>query len=427
MADEGADTGTDTGDETDTGVPENTDPTESPININFEQPTVPVDAVDDEGNPTVYEQPIEEYFGDQAVQPGLPPGTTQTAAHIESSPEEYIDPALAEVSDIDNTAAQQGTAAQTTDADLAELLDFEASVYDAFEAEFAQGEVKPEMLLRHQLELYMGDIDAGNAPWADAAIRKANELMLKRGLGASSMAGAAIATAMLEAATPLAQFDASVFGQMELQNLRNRHETILSNASAQNASRQFNAKTQGELDQFVAGLRDRVLRFNVEQANAMETFNTDQTNSVKMFYDKLENETEKFETQNALAIAQSNAEWRRSLNMANTAADNAAIQQNVENRFNISQTALNNLWQQVRDIFHWANTSSENARDRAFQIILNQTSRDQFLTDLDDADNRALSENLGNLAFGLIGKIGSNWIDSWFPKDVSTGERMTGP
>ena len=397
-------------------VPENPeDPTQQPININYEQPTIPVDAVDAEGNQVVYEQPIEEYYGSQAVQPGLPPGTTQVAANIESAPEEFIDPNLAEVDEIDAAAATVGQAAQTTDPDLTDLLDISDSTYAAFEADFAQGEVRPEMLLRHHLEEYMGDIEVGNAPWADAAIRRANELMLKRGVGASSMAGAAIATAMLEAATPLAQFDASVFGQMELQNLRNRHETLLSNASAKNVALQFNAKTQGELDRFVADLRDRVLRFNVEQANAMETFNTDQTNSVRMFYAKLENETDRFEIQHALAIAQSNAEWRRSLNLANTAAENAAIQQNVENRFNLAQTALNNLWQQARDTFHWANTSAENARDRAFQIILNQTARNQFLQDLDIADSRALSENLGDLVFGLIGDIGKGWVQSLFP------------
>lgn len=396
-------------------VPENTDPTDAPINISYEQPTVPVDAVDsDTGEATTYEQPIEEYFGDQAVQPGLPPGTTQIAAHIESDPEEFIDPALAEVDEIADTTAAEGVAAQVGDTDLTDLLDIDASTYEAFTIEAAQGTVTAEMLLRHQLSLYMGDVEAGNAPWADAAIRKANEIMLKRGLAASSMAGAAISTAILEAATPLAQFDASVFGQMELQNLRNRHETLLSNQSAENASRQFNAKTEAELDQFIAGLRDRVLRFNTEQLNAMETFNVDQTNSVKMFYDKLESEIDRFEVQNALAIAQSNAEWRRSLNMANTAADNAAIAQNVENRFNISQTALNNLWQQARDVFHWANTSSENARDRAFQIILNSTARNQFLDDLEHSENAALSASLGELAFGIIGNIGESWINSWF-------------
>ena len=417
----------------DTTVPENTEPTDAPININLEQPTVPVDAVDpDTGETTTYEQPIEEYYGSQAVQPGLPPGTIQTYAEIVPDegvvdPEtgevitpstEFIDPALAEVDEITDTTAAEGIAAQVGDTELTELLDITASTYEAFEVEAAQGEVTPTMLLRHQLSLYMGDVEAGNAPWADAAIRKANEIMLKRGLAASSMAGAAIATAILEAATPLAQFDASVFGQMELQNLRNRHETLLSNQSAINASRNFNAKTQAELDQFVAGLRDRILRFNAEQLNSMETFNVDQTNSVKMFYDKLESEIDRFEVQNALAIAQSNAEWRRSLNMANTAAENAAIAQNVENRFNISQTALNNLWQQARDVFHWANTASENARDRAFQIILNQTSRDQFLEDLETAESMALAQNLGNLAFGLVGKIGENWIDSWWDSDA---------
>jgi hypothetical protein len=412
----------------DTTVPENTDPTKASININYDQPTVPVDAVDsDTGEATTYEQPIEEYYGSQATQPGLPSGTTQTYAEIEPDegvvdPEtgevttpstEFIDPTLAEVDEISDTSIAKGVAEQIKDPELAELLEITNSTYEAFEIEAAQGEVTPQMLLRHQLSLYMADLEAGNASWADAAIRKANEIMLKRGLVASSMAGAAIATAILEAAVPLAEFDAAVFGEMELQNLRNRHDTLLSNQSAKNASLQFNAQTQGELDQFVAGLRDRVLRFNAEQLNSMETFNVDQTNSVKMFYDKLESEIDRFEVQNILAIAQSNVEWRRSLNMANTTAENAAIAVNVENRFNISQTALNNLWQQARDVFHWANTASENARDRAFQIILNSTARDEFLSDLETAESMALAQNLGDLAFGLIEIMGKGWIETW--------------
>lgn len=412
-------------------------PTESPINISYDQPTVPTTreapgAYDNDdstgwtdssipegtlpGAEYTYEQPMEEYYGDQATQPGMAPGTEQTSIDIEAAPEEFIDPELSNIDDIEDTTATTGTAVTTTDPDLTDLLDISDSTYAAFEAEAAQGEVKPEMLLRHQLEKYMQDIDDDNAPWADAAIREANALMAKRGMGASSMAGAAISTAMLEAAVPLAQFDATTFTTVELQNLRNRHETLLSNASSENAARQFNAQSKTEIDKFAAELRDRVFRFNAEQLNAMETFNTDQTNSVKMFYDKMSNETDKFQTQNELAIAQSNAEWRRSLNMANTAADNAAMQQNVQNRFNVSQTALNNLWQQSRDVFHWANTSAENARDRAFQVILNTTARNEFMQDLELADEKALSEGLGNLAFGLIGKLGSGWIDSWFKK-----------
>jgi hypothetical protein len=71
------------------------------------------------------------------------------------------------------------------------------------------------------------------------------------------------------------------------------------------------------------------------------------------------------------------------------------------------------LWQQARDLYHWANTASENARDRAFQIILNSTARDEFLSDLETAESMALAQNLGDLAFGLIAKIGESWIDTW--------------
>jgi|2_EtaG_2_1085320.scaffolds.fasta_scaffold00399_23 hypothetical protein len=428
----------------------------------FAPPTIPT-GTDDDGN--AIETDIESYMGQQTQQPGLPAGTTQVYTPVEDAPEEYIDPALADVPDVpgqytfpneqetalkeafppalpfdasseqqnnwqaqwdaaqanldqfytdeqaketaaaESIQAAQGVGITVTDNQLAELLDIDATTYEAMAAEGIQGTVTPESTLRYQLGELMDDIDAGNATWADAAMRKADSIMLRRGLGASSMAGAAISQAILEAAIPIAQFDATVYGAMDLQNLRNRQEAMLSTTAAENASRQFNAKTQNEVDQFMAGLRNAVLKLNVEQLNAMEKVNVEQENATRMFYNNMQNETEKFEAQNALIIAQSNAEWRRTLNLANTAGENAAMQTNTANRFNISQQAMANLWQQQRDLFNWAMTTAESDRDRAFQIMYHNLEREDFLQDLSREQRAALSNKLARLAMGIIDDI----------------------
>ena len=445
----------------------------------FAPPTIPT-GTDDEGN--AIETDIESYMGQQTQQPGLPAGTTQVYTPIKEDPAEFIDPDLAEVPDTpgqytfntgqeetlknafppfetqnegdaqqqanwqaqwesaqtaldqfytneqaketaaaESIQAAQGVGITVTDNQLAELLDIDATTYEAMAAEGIQGTVTPESTLRYQLGELMDDIDAGNAAWADAAMRKADSIMLRRGLGASSMAGAAISQAILEAAIPIAQFDATVYGAMDLQNLRNRQEAMLSTTAAENASRQFNAKTQNEVDQFMAGLRNAVLKLNVEQLNAMEKVNVEQENATRMFYNNMQNETEKFEAQNALIIAQSNAEWRRTLNLANTAGENAAMQTNVANRFNISQQAMANLWQQSRDLFNWAMTTAESDRDRAFQLMYHNMEREDFLADVSREERQALANNLTRIAMGIV--KGETWSNIFTSDDYEdTGD-----
>lgn len=362
----------------------------------------------DFSDPQIDQKPIEQYTAEQATTPELPPGTEQAHIPMEEKPGEAISEDVTDIT-APTKAPEQAQTYKVADQDVADLLDISPSTYTAFTEEGVTGEVSAASLMRYQLAELMQDVEAGNAPWADAAARKADQLMLKRGVGASTMAGAAISQAILEAAMPIAQYDAGVHGQMDIQNLRNRQEAMLSNVAAQNAAAQFNASNTQELDTFMAEMRDRVLRFNAEQMNQMEQFNVDQANAVNMFYDKMQNETDKFISENKLAIAKSNAEWRRTINLTNTAAENAALQQNVQNRFNLSQQAVAEMWQRARDVFNWANETSENAKDRAFKVALYTLQRDDYLADMEDQDKRDFFSSLGGLAADIISDI--NWGD----------------
>ena len=48
-------------------------------------------------------------------------------------------------------------------------------------------------------------------------------------------------------------------------------------------------------------------------------------------------------------IDQSNTKWRREINTVNTATQNETNRINTQLMYNISGTALNDLWQQYRD------------------------------------------------------------------------------
>lgn len=98
----------------------------------------------------------------------------------------------------------------------------------------AQGNVSALDTVQGQLTELMKSFNDGATPaWAAGAIRTANAAMAARGLGGSSMAGAAVFQAAMESALPIAQQDAQVFQQMNLTNLNNRQQVALANAAAQ--------------------------------------------------------------------------------------------------------------------------------------------------------------------------------------------------
>jgi hypothetical protein len=245
--------------------------------------------------------------------------------------------------------------------------------------------------------------------------------MSARGMGNSSIAAAAITQAVLESALPIAQYDAGVYGTMNLQNLRNRQEAMLSASAASNVALNMNAQSVNDVNKFMATMQDNVVKFNATQQNAMSQFNAAQSTDVskvnaaannvaRQFYAQMDNMAEQFNANNTLAVAKSNAEWRRTINTANTASENTANMMNAQNLFNISQQSLANLWQQSRDVFKWANENAESEKDRAFNVALYSLQRADFLQDMDNAQKQQIQDGMGNLVFDLFKGVAGNYL-----------------
>ena len=187
--------------------------------------------------------------------------------------------------------------------------------------------------------------------------------------------------ANLNARQQVAVQNAQSFMQMDMANLSNtqqanvinqqaQQQAMLSDAAAQNAAAQFNATSQNQVNQFFANLAQDINKFNATSSNASSQFNAGQANAMTQFAATMDNQREQFNATNKLAIDQSNVQWRRDINTANTAAQNAANQINAANYLNISNTALNNIWQQFRDEADYAFSSAENQTDRAFNMAM---------------------------------------------------------
>jgi hypothetical protein len=334
-----------------------------------------------------------------------------------------------------------------------------------------QGEVSPEAMavaqteeldqkatVQYQLGELMASIEDGKPlpAWASPAVRKVSAVMQARGMGASSMAAAAMTQAVMESGINIAVQDANKYATIQLQNLNNKQKTALQNAltvagmdranlsarlqgavtnaqslltvdvknldSAQktntinfnaltqglfkdaaeeNARRQFNAKNQIQVEQFFAELEAQVETANKNRVSAMAQYNAGEANSVAQFNSSLRDARDKFNANMQFAIDQSNVNWRRQINTANTAVQNETNRINTQNLYNASQNALNNLWQKYRDNASWNFQKSESFLQRQHEVGIMgmEFANSQQIYDQKQKDN---------LALGV-----GNWIAQW--------------
>mgnify|MGYP001248865194 CR=1 FL=1 len=172
-------------------------------------------------------------------------------------------------------------------------------------------------------------------------------------------------------------------------------QSLFTDASAENASRQFNATSENQTNQFFASLRNNIGQFNATQANAMEQYNTGQVNAMEQFQQEINNQRDQFNAQNALVIAQANAQWRQQLATINNAALNEANRQNALQANGLTQKGLDEIWQKERDLMAYAFATAESAAERKNQLVLNNLKADA-------AGDTAFSSALGSFGSAIV-------------------------
>ena len=332
------------------------------------------------------------------------------------------------IPDTPEALAAQGTLSQES-----KIGDIVGSVSAESVAQAAQGTVSEQATVKYQLaQLFNSIQEGGELPaWAAPAVRNVSAQMQQRGLGASSMAAAAITQAITEAGIPIAAHDAKTYATMEIANLSNNQQTALRNAmtyaamdtanlnarmqaatnnaksflaiDAQNltqsqqanmlthqlhmqklttdqaqinAASQFNAKSENQTQEFFTELGTQIENANKTRVAAMGQFNVDQANASSRFVAQMEDSRDKFDSNMTSQINQSNANWRRVINTENTALQNESNRINAQNLLAISQTAQAQLWQRYRDEASWVLQRAESASQRGHQFALQSQSND---------------------------------------------------
>jgi hypothetical protein len=175
--------------------------------------------------------------------------------------------------------------------------------------------------------------------------------------------------------------NAKAFLQMDMANLNNEQQTaifkaqqmtstLLSDAAAENASRQFNASSENQTNQFFANLSSQVERFNTEQGNQMSRFNAGEANAISQFNATQKAAREQFNANNQLVIAQANAQWFQSITTAETAAQNQMNRDAAIQASKMTETAYNSAVQMERDTISYAFRAGESSAERDLEIVL---------------------------------------------------------
>jgi len=323
----------------------------------------------------------------------------------------------------------------------------------------ATGTVSNLGTVKGQIESLYAAMDNGEAlpAWAAPAVRKVNAIMQQRGLGASSMAAAAITQAIYESAIPIAAQDAKTYAALDLQNLSNEQQATMQNAmtyaamdranmsarlqgavdnakafltldikemdntqrvneinhqtytqkllteiAQENAARQFNAKSQNEVDKFFAELSSQVQNSNNNRSASISQVNADQANSMQRFMAQMQDSRDKFDANMAAQILQSNANWRREVNTRDTAVQNEANRTNAQNLLGLTAQAQANLWQRYRDEASWVMTASESNLQRAHQSAMIAQEADANSEFYDKQFEDAVATSVGTAAYNLL-------------------------
>ena len=196
-------------------------------------------------------------------------------------------------------------------------------------------------------------------------------------------------------ADALSQFNAAAAMDIAKFNSEQENAIQLENAKRLEQLSQFNAEQSNSISVENARTRTAVAEANAERNTRISEVNAASRNAMIQFTENLDSQRDQFNATMSAQISQATVQWRRQMNTENTAGQNAVNQANAQNAFNLSNQALTNLWQEVRDEAQWSFLASESTKDRRAQLEASVLAREsstaseigQFLGDLDiDAD-----------------------------------------
>ncbi len=208
--------------------------------------------------------------------------------------------------------------------------------------------------------------------------------------------------------------NAQNFLAMDMANLNNEQQTatfkaqqniqsLFTDQAAENAAAQFNAANENQTRQFFSSLSAQTSQFNASQTNAVNQFNVNATNAVRQFNSNLQQQRDTFNATNSLVVAQANAQWRQNIATLNTSAQNESNMEFAKTINAMTSKNIDAVWQRERDLMDMNFKSTEDAKDRALQILLGDQTLQALREKIGYGEDKAKSEMAFRFIFG-------NWL-----------------
>ena len=137
--------------------------------------------------------------------------------------------------------------------------------------------------VQDELSTLMAQFDDGQTPaWAAGSMRKANQMLAARGLGASSLAGQAVIQAAMEAALPIAQIDASNKQQVALANAEQRAKFLQIEFDQAFQTKVMNAAKVSEIANMNFTAQQQIALENAKMAQTVDLANLNNRQALVM-------------------------------------------------------------------------------------------------------------------------------------------------
>ena len=214
--------------------------------------------------------------------------------------------------------------------------------------------------VQDELSTLMAQFDDGQTPaWAAGSMRKANQMLAARGLGASSLAGQAVIQAAMEAALPIAQIDASNKQQVALANAEQRAKFLQIEFDQAFQTKVMNAAKVSEIANMNFTAQQQIALENARMAQTVDLNNLSNRQALVM----------------AEAAQLSQLELAGLSNLQQAQVQNAQnfLQMDLANLNNEQQTELFKAQQNAQSLL--TDTASQNATEQFNASSANQSAQ----------------------------------------------------
>jgi hypothetical protein len=156
--------------------------------------------------------------------------------------------------------------------------------------------------------------------------------------------------------------------QMAVIDMQSRVQSILEDSKQENLARQFAAKSIMDMEKYYDNISAQIIMQNSTELNAMERHNSGEINATNQFNAELEDSREKWYADMQYTIDNSNTTWRREITLEESRMNFEAASRDVQNMFDMSVEAQNQLWDRADAILDYIWKSSETGVDREYRL-----------------------------------------------------------